>query len=99
MRFGEPYIQCRYGIIRQYDDGDLDVWAINTRIAARVERIWPAKKHYDDGASFIRPFADLDQACLILKARKRRKVTAQMREKGRILAERTKQSRLAARAV
>lgn len=97
MRWGEPYIQCRYGIIRQYDDGDLDVWAINTRIAVRIERLWPAKKHYDDGALFIRPFADLDVACRLLKARKRRKVSAEMRERGRILAERTQMARLASR--
>lgn len=95
MKWGEPYIACKYGLIRQYDDGDLDVWVTAIRIANRLEKVWKAKKHYDDGALFIRPYTDLDQASLILKARKRRKVSDRMREAGRILAERARTSRLA----
>jgi hypothetical protein len=98
MKWGEPYIQCRYGIIRQYDDGDLDVWVMNTRVASRLENTWKAKKHYDEGALFIQPYADLDVACRFLKARKRRKVSDRMREAGRILAERARVCRLAPRA-
>lgn len=90
LKWGEPYIQCRYGIITQFDDGDLDIWVMNSRISTRIERIWTAKKHYDDGAAFIRPFSDLDQACLVLKARKRKKVSDKMREAGKRLAERAK---------
>jgi hypothetical protein len=89
MRWGEPYIPCKYGLIRQYDDGDLDVWVTTTRMSAKLEKIWKVKKRYDDWASFIRPFTDLDQACRILKARKRRKVTDSMRLAGKRLAERT----------
>lgn len=94
MKWGEPYIQCKYGIITQYDDGDLDVWATTTRTAAKLEKIWTPKKHYDDGAMFIRPFADLDQACLILKARKRRKVSSEMIKRGKKLADRQRAIKL-----
>jgi len=87
MTFGEPYIRGKYGIIRQISDGNIDVWATNRRISIRLEKTWKAKQHYDDGALFIRPFSDLDTACLILKCRKRRKVTDKMREAGKRLSE------------
>ena len=82
MRYGEPFIPCRYGVIRQYDDGDLDIWTSNIRIANKISTIWTPKRRFDDGAFYIRPYSDLDQACQLLKARKRRRVTPEMRERG-----------------
>lgn len=93
MTLGEPYIRCRYGVVRQYDDGEIDVWVTNVRVFLRLEKIWKAKKHYDDGGLFIRPWGDLNQVCLVLKARKRRKVSAGMREAGKRLAEASKAAR------
>lgn len=95
MKWGEPYIAGRYGVIRQYLDGDIDIWVTAIRIANRMEKLWKAKKHYDDGALFIQPFDDLDVACRFLKARARRKVTTSMRLRGQMLAERARIARLA----
>ena len=75
MKYGELYIPCKYGVIRQYNDGDLDIWITNSRIAKRMANLWPVKKDWDGEALFIRPFSDLDIACKNLKARKKRQVS------------------------
>lgn len=49
----------------------LDIWVLNTRIAKTLELTWKAKNHYDDGALFIRPWSDLDEAAKALKCSKR----------------------------
>ncbi len=90
MKFGEPHIPCRYGIVRQYDDGDLDVWVMTTRMAARLAKTWPVKKSYDDGALFIRPFSDLDKVCTVLRGRRKRVLSAEsmvkLRERAKSLS-------------
>lgn len=54
------------------------------RRSNRMEREgWKAKQHYDDGGLFIRPFSDLDKACIYIKAGRKRQVTEAMREAGR----------------
>src|SRR5258708_310804 len=84
----EPMILGRRGQIAWYREGDLDVWAKNTRIAKRLEHRLKAKAHYYDGALFIRPPSDLDAACMAIKAYRRRRVSEAMRQHGRDLAAR-----------
>lgn len=83
---GEYVIKGKVGQIAPYGDTELDVWVCdwsNTdrgmsychQRAARMETFgWKPKNHYDDGGLFIRPWADLDQACKFIKARRKRKM-------------------------
>lgn len=84
----EWMIRGKFGQITTYCPGELDVWIKNMRQALKAERFWPVKNSYDDGALFIRPDADLDLACRLIRAPKRRQVTEAMRETGRQLAAR-----------
>ncbi len=66
-------LQGKRGVISVYPDGDLDVWVTNLRASRVIElQGWKAKNHYDDGAVFVRPYADLDKAAKFIKAKKRR---------------------------
>lgn len=39
----------------------------------KMERLgWKAIQHYDDGGLFVRPFSDLDRACIFIKAKRKR---------------------------
>ena len=77
---GEWLIRGKRGLIGLYPDGDLEVWVTNTHVAPQLEREgWSAEMHYDDGALFIRPYEDLDKACVAIKARRRRHMSAASR--------------------
>lgn len=86
--YDEYVIVGKWGQVSLHSEGDLDVWITNIRKANKAELIWKARSTYDDGACFIRPETDLDQACQFIKARKKRQVTPAMRQKGRELAAR-----------
>lgn len=78
---GYPIIKGKRGTVDQYDDGDINVWITNLRVTNKCT--WPPLHTYDDGADYCRPFSDLDHACKLIKARKRRQVTEAMRQRGR----------------
>lgn len=81
---GDYVVRGKLGQVALTVDGKLDVWVCDwTNTDSGMKRShrrgvhgeslgWTAQKHYDDGALFIRPFSDLDAACrLILAPRKR----------------------------
>lgn len=74
-------LKGKYGAITVYPDGDLDVWVKNIRIFLRMERIWKAKQHWDDGGLFVRPYADLDVIAKCLRCSKRRTMSPENRQK------------------
>lgn len=78
---GDREIVGKYGTICQYEDGDLDVWVTNKRVACRLEKCWTAEQHYDDAALFIRPYSDLNYAAKIIRARKRRHMSPEQKKK------------------
>lgn len=71
----DPTILGSRGQISQYSDGSLDIW-VTSRYAVKILEChgWRAKSRYDDGSLFIRPYGDLDEAALAIKAKRRRKV-------------------------
>ena len=89
---GEYVIRGKFGQVALYKDGDLDVWVCdwsNTEEGAKrthrrsvfiESKGWTAKQHYDDGAFFIRPPADLDQACMFIKAKRKRHMSPEQRK-------------------
>src|SRR3990167_2261927 len=87
---GYPLIKGKRGTIDQYVDGDLNVWITNLRVSNKCP--WKPLHTDDDGADYCRPFSDLDNACRLIKARKRRQVTEAMRQQGRELAARMRSS-------
>ena len=77
----EWVILGKQGQIAQYEDGELDVWVTSPVIAGRLERGgWKAEHHYDDGAFFIRPWGDLDQAAKAIRAPKRKHLSPAQRK-------------------
>lgn len=78
---GEWAIIGKWGQIALYCDGSLDVWVKTPRRANKMALIWSARSTYDDGACFIRPFSDLAVACSTIKARKKRHLSPETREK------------------
>jgi len=85
MLVTSPRANTAFGsIISMLNSGDLDVWVKSPRIASKIEKLWKAKSHYDDGAlvtSFIRPYSDLDLAARFIKAAKRRIISPEQRKK------------------
>jgi len=70
---GDDQIAGRYGVIHIYGKDQLDVWITSKFIANRLEREgWVAKNHYDDGAVFILRGTELNLACKVIRARRRR---------------------------
>lgn len=88
---GYDQIVGKRGTIDQYQDGDLNIWITNTRVA--LHSGWKPLHTYDDGADFCRKIDDLDTACKLIKARKRRRVTEAMRQRGRELIARMRSSK------
>lgn len=80
---GEYVLRGKRGVIAMYEDGDINIWVLSPRIAAKIP--WKPLHTYDDGADYCRKIDDLDVACGFIKARKRRQVTEAMRQKGREL--------------
>lgn len=76
---GEDVIRGKRGVIALYESGDMNIWIVNTRIANKI--VWKPLHTYDDGADYARKIDDLDVACGYIKARKRRILSAEQREK------------------
>lgn len=75
---GEYVIKGKRGYISQYVDGDINILVTNLRVANKI----PNPLHtYDDGADFMRRFEDLDYFCKVIKARKRRHLSPEARQK------------------
>lgn len=88
---GYSIIKGKRGTIELYENGDLNVWVTNLRVALKCH--WTPLHAYDDGADYCRSIEDLDVACFLIKARKMRVVTEAMRQKGRDLYARMKRSK------
>lgn len=73
-------LKGKYGAITVCPDGDLDVWVKNIRVFLRMERVWKAKQHWDDGGLFVRPYSDLDVIAKHLRCAKKRQISPEQRE-------------------
>ncbi|OGR91359.1 MAG: hypothetical protein A2992_05115 [Elusimicrobia bacterium RIFCSPLOWO2_01_FULL_59_12] len=87
---GYDIIKGKRGVIEQYSDGDLNVLVTSHRVIFNC--LWKSLHTYDDGADYCRPYSDLAQACELIKARRRRQVTEEMRQRGRELAAKMRSS-------
>lgn len=74
---GEWVIRGKRGVIALYEDGDINIWVLNLRVANKI--VWKPLHTYDDGADYCRKIDDFDAACRDIQARKRRKLSPEAR--------------------
>lgn len=76
-----------YGKTLQLDPNVLPQKTHNMKLPNSMEQSgWKAKNHYDDSTVFLVPLSEATKAFKVIKARNKRKVTEEMRQKGRELA-------------
>lgn len=75
----EYCIRGKRGQIAMYLDGSINLWVLNNRIVNKIK--WKPLHTYDDGADYKLNIDDLDEACGHIKARKRRHMSPEQRQK------------------